>query len=195
MTIESYLAELSRHLRAWPLRHRRILAEVRAHLEQAGEGGIERFGDPADVAARFNAVHPPPPARLTASAVLVSAWLVFAAVQGSERRMGPAPWPDGQAPGRIDELLSYATFSILAAVAVGLATLVAPRPFRLGLSLASAALITACALMLVGHTAARGQYVEAQPSAWWAAVIGLAVLAPTLGAAVFTARAALRHGS
>jgi hypothetical protein len=193
--IDRYLAELSRHLHVGPLRRRRILAEVRTHLEDAGQGGVERFGDPADVAARFNAVHPPPPARLTAVAVIVTSWLIFAAVQGSESRMHPAPWPDGQAPGRIDELLSYATFSLLAAVAVGLATLVAPRPFRLGLSLASAALIVTCAAMLVGHTAARGQYVEGQPSAWWAAGIALAVLAPTLGATAFTTRAAFRRGS
>lgn len=195
MSIDAYLAALSSHLRVWALRRRRIVAEVRSHLEEAGEDGVERFGDPADVAALFNAVHPPPPARLTAVAVLVSSWLVFTAVQGSESRMGPAPWPDGQAPGRIDELLAYATFSILAAVGIGFATLVAPRAFRLGLSLASAALITLCAALLVAHTAARGQYVEGQPSAWWAAIIGLAVLAPTLGAATLTTRAALRRDS
>jgi hypothetical protein len=191
--IDRYLAELSQHLRVGPLRRRRILAEVRGHLEDAGEGGLERFGSPTDLAARFNAVQPPPPARLTAGAVLVSAWLVFAAVQGSESRMQAAPWPDGQAPGRIDELLSYATFSILAAVGLSFLTLISPRPFRLGLSLASAALITSCAVMLVWHTAARGEYVRGQPSAWSAAIVGVAVLAPTLLAVSFMVRAALRR--
>ena len=57
--ISAYLEELSGHLRR---RGRaRILAEVRAHLLEAADGGseeraVERFGPPARVAAQFNAV-------------------------------------------------------------------------------------------------------------------------------------------
>jgi len=195
VSVERYLEELARHLHAWPLRRRRILAEVRAHLQDAGEGGVERFGEPAAVAARFNAVHPPPPARLTAVAVLVSAWLVFGAVQGLEGQFRPAPWPEGGAPGMIEDLLTYATFAILAAVAPALVTLVAPRALRPGLALAAAGMVTVCAALLVWHAVERAEHVPAQPAGWWAAALALVVLSPTLGAAGVTLRMSLRRSS
>jgi hypothetical protein len=61
VTVEEYLAELRHHLRVGPLTKRRILREVREHLEdatqadrEAAEGrAIERLGAPVDLAARF----------------------------------------------------------------------------------------------------------------------------------------------
>ncbi|MDQ3162176.1 MAG: hypothetical protein M3Q92_04990, partial [Actinomycetota bacterium] len=69
---EAYLAELSQHLRVGPLRRRRILAEVEAHLTDAGgdEEAVARFGTAAEVAGRFNELGPSPRPRLAALAVL-----------------------------------------------------------------------------------------------------------------------------
>lgn len=189
--IDRYLAELSRHLKVGPLRRRRILAEVRSHLEEGGPDGVERFGDPAELAAHFNAVPAEPPARLTAAAVLLSGWLVFGAVQGLEDRIPHAPWPEGQAPGRVDELMSYATFSLVAAVALALLALVAPRTLRVGVALSAAALITAAACLLVAHSVERADYVAEQPPGWWPTTLAVIVLAPTLVATAATVRAAL----
>ena len=54
--IERYLAELSQHLRVGPLVGGAILAEVRAHLEDAGDGRrSSASASPTALAARFNA--------------------------------------------------------------------------------------------------------------------------------------------
>ena len=72
MTIETYLARLARALSVAPSTRDQILQEVRDHLEDAARQGTHAglaradaeaqataaFGEPATVAARFNAVHP-----------------------------------------------------------------------------------------------------------------------------------------
>jgi hypothetical protein len=87
MTIEEYLAELRRHLRAGPLTRHRILREVEAHLadaakreeengfarEQAEGRAVRRFGLPDAVAARFS----PGPSRRQAALVLAGAALMI----------------------------------------------------------------------------------------------------------------------
>ena len=80
---ESYLAELSRLLRVSPWRKRRILAEVEAHLRDAGgdEDAIARFGTADEVARRFNELAPKPRPRLAALVVLGGLVVVFGAVQ------------------------------------------------------------------------------------------------------------------
>ena len=49
MSIDAYLAALSSHLRVWPLRRRRIVAEVRSH--RFPEASHEYSIDPNELAA------------------------------------------------------------------------------------------------------------------------------------------------
>jgi hypothetical protein len=136
-------------------------------------------------------VPPEPPARLTAAAVLLSGWLVFGAVQGLEDHVPAAPWPEGAAPGRVDELMSYATFSIVAAAGLALLALVTPRRLRVGVALSAAALMAATACLLVAHSVERASYVPTQPPAWWPSTLAVLVLLPTLAATAVTVKAAL----
>ena len=184
MSIEAYLAELSRHLRAWPLRRRRILAEARAHLEQAGEGGVERFGDPAEFAARFNELPTPPQPRLGALVALLGNVVVFGAVQGLENRIPPAPWREGSAPGGLETLFDLATVCYLAALVLVAAALVVRRP---ALSLAACSALGATVRLLAVHAFRRADLVAGSPPGWQLALVALAALGPPLlGAAAAT---------
>lgn len=184
MTTERYLAELSGHLHAWPLRRRRILAEARSHLEEAGEGGVERFGDPADVAARFNELGTPPQPRLGALAALLGSVFVFGAVQGLENRIPPAPWPEGAAPGGLETLFALATVCYLATLVLAAAALVVRLP---ALSLAACSALGATVLLLAVHAFRRADFVAGSPPAWQLALVALAALTPpVVGAAVAT---------
>jgi hypothetical protein len=64
MTIEEYLAELKRSLRAGLIAKHRVLREVRGHLLDAAaregdvEAAIASFGAPVEVALRFNEQSP-----------------------------------------------------------------------------------------------------------------------------------------
>lgn len=173
--IDEYLAELSRLLRVSPWRRRRILAEVRAHLEDAGEGGIERFGSAAEVAARFNELGMPPQPRLAALAVLGGLFAVFGAVQGLERHIPPAPWPEEQAPANLDTIFTLATSGVFVAFALAVATLL--RGGRRE-AFAACATLAATVLLLAFHAFRRAELVPGSPPWWQTTLVGLVVLLP-----------------
>jgi hypothetical protein len=182
--VDDYLGELARHLRASPWRRRRILAEVRAHLEDAGSEGIDRFGPPDEVAARFNEVAPPHP-RLAAVAVLVGVVAVFGFVQGLESHIPPAPWPEGEAPSRLDTLFSLATGCYLAAIVLAVAALVLRRA---PVALAACAALGLTVLLLAVHAFRRADLVAGSPPAWQLALVTAAALTPPLVGAALAAR-------
>lgn len=180
--IERYLRELSQHLHVGRKRRGRILAEVEAHLRDDGgdADAIARFGSPEEVAMRFNDVHRTEAPRLAAGLVLVSALVVFGAVQGLERHIPPAPWPEGGAPGHLDTLFTHATGAILVALAAALATLVLPRAARAPLALVSTASLVVCAALLLAHALERTHYVSGSPAAWWPALLAVGAALPAL---------------
>ncbi len=179
--IEPYLAELSRELRVGPLRRRRILAEVHAHLEDAGgdEEAIARFGAPREVAARFNELHRPTP-WLAVLAPLVGILVVFWAVQGLESRIPPAPWPEGEAPANLEALFDLATVCYLVSIALGLATVIVRRR---ALSLATCAALGATVVLLAVHAFRRGDLVAGSPPSWQLALVTAAALVPPFAGA------------
>ena len=176
--IEEYLRELGDLLRAGPRRRTRILAEVEEHLRDDGgdDAAIERFGSPAEVAARFNALDPAPPARLAATLVLGGALFVFAAVQGLDDFLPPAPWPSAaEAPASLRATFTAATVALLLAVVAALAAFgVPPRLRPAGAALACLGLV-ACVALLGANAVLRAGYVPGSPSV--AGTLALAVLA------------------
>jgi hypothetical protein len=186
--IDRYLAELSQHLRVGPLRRRRILAEVEAHLHEAGgdEEAIARFGAPAEVAEPFNELHRPTPWPAVLATLLGIA-VVFGAVQGLERHIPPAPWPEGEAPANLGALFGVATVSYLAAIALGLAAAVVRRR---ALTLAACATLGATVVLLALHASRRADHVAGSPPGWQLALVTAAALTPPLvGAALALRRA------
>jgi hypothetical protein len=187
--IDDYLAELSRHLRVSPWRRRRILAEVRAHLEDAGEGGVDRFGPPEEVAARFNELGLPPRPRLAALAVLGGLVAVFGAVQGLERHIPPAPWPEEQAPANLDTIFTLATSGVFVAFGLALAALL--RGGRRE-ALAACAALSATVLLLALHAFRRAELVPGSPPWWQTVLVALVVLMPVVVATALAAGSARR---
>ena len=176
--IPRYLRELDHLLQAGPLRRRRILAEVEEHLRDAGgdEEALARFGPPEELAAALNAIRPRPPARLVAGLVLAGALFVYAAVQGSEGYLPPAPWPSAAAaPASLRVTFLLATVAILVAVGSAAATLVLPRLVRPISAASSCASLGICVGLLAAHAVLRAEYVPGSPSTAWP--IGLAALA------------------
>ena len=189
--IERYLDELSRHLRAGRLRRRRILAEVKAHLADAGgdEEAIARFGSAAEVAARFNDVLRPPRPRLAALAVFAGIVFVYGAVQGLEKHIPPAPWAEHAAPANLETIFTLATSSILIAVALAVAALLRGRRAD---ALAACAALLATVLLLAYHAFRRAELVPGSPPAWQLLLLTAAALAPPLAGAALTLRRASR---
>jgi len=185
--IDDYLDELSRHLRAWPWRRRRILAEIEAHLIDGGGGedAITRFGTPADVAARFNELAPKPHPRFAALAVLGGIVVVYGAVQGLERHIPPAPWPEEYAPANLETLFTLATAGVFIAFAFAVATLL--RGGRRD-ALAACATLAATVLLLAAHALRRAELVPGSPPSWQLLLVAAAALAPPLAGAVLAAR-------
>jgi hypothetical protein len=186
--IDRYLVDLSRHLRVSPLRRRRILAEVRAHLEDAGgdEAAIARFGSPEEVAARFNELErrPPWPALLLP---FLGIAVVFGAVQGLESHLPPAPWPEGRAPAGLDRLFDFATVCYLASIALALGAAIVRRR---AVSLAASAALTATVVLLAVHAFRRADVVAGSPPSWQLALVAaVALTLPLLGAALTLRRA------
>ncbi len=187
--IDDYLAELSRHLRAWPWRRRRILAEVEEHLLDAGgdDNAIARFGSPAEVATRFNEVTPAPHPRLAALAVLGGIVVVYGAVQGLESHIPPAPWPEEQAPANLETLFTLATAGLFVTFAFAVAALI--RGGRRD-ALAACATLTTTVLLLAVHAFRRAELVPGSPPSWQLLLVAAAALAPPLAGAVLVARRA-----
>ncbi len=127
--INNYLAALAAQLRVSPWRRRRILAEVEAHLLDDGgdQEAMERFGTTEEVAARFNELAPRPHPRLAALFVLFGIVTVFGFVQGLERHIPPAPWPEGKAPAGLETLFTLATVCYLAAIVLAVGALLIRR--------------------------------------------------------------------
>lgn len=188
--IEDYLAELSGHLHAWPWRRRRILAEVEAHLLDAGgdEDAIARFGAPEEVAVRFNEITPAPRPRLAALAVLGGILLVYGAVQGLEDHLPPAPWPEEQAPANLETLFTLATAGMFVAFAFAVAALL--RGARRD-ALAACATLAATVLLLAVHALRRAELVPGSPPSWQLLLVAAAALAPPLVGAALVARRSL----
>ncbi|MEO5575976.1 MAG: hypothetical protein ABIR67_11080 [Gaiellaceae bacterium] len=184
--IDDYLAELSRHLLAWPWRRRRILAEVEAHLIDAGgdEDAIARFGPPEEVARRFNEVTPARP-RLSALAVLGGIVVVYGFVQGLERHIPPAPWPEEEAPASLENLFTLATAGMFLAFAFAIAALL--RGGRRD-ALAGCAMLTTTVLLLGVHAFRRGEVVAGSPPSWQLLLVTAAALAPPLTGVALVAR-------
>lgn len=185
--IHDYLVELSRHLRAWPWRRRRILAEVEAHLLDGGgdEDAIARFGTPEEVAMRFNEVTPAPHPRLAALAVLGGIVFVFGAVQGLEDRIPPAPWPEGAAPAGLETLFNLATLCYLAAIVLALGALAVRRA---AVALAACSALGIAVLLLAVHAFRRADLVAGSPPSWQLLLVTGAALAPPLAGAALVAR-------
>ncbi len=177
--IDDDLAELSRHLRVSPWRCRRILAEVEAHLLDAGgdAGAIARFGAPEDVAARFNEPAPKPHPRLAALVVLGGLVVVFWAVQGLERHVPPAPWPEDAAPANLETIFTLATMGVFIAIAFALAALL--RGGRRD-ALAGCATLATTVLLLAVHAFRRAELVPGSPPSWQLLLITAAALTPPL---------------
>ncbi len=154
---ERYLAELGAQLRVGPWRRRRILAEIRAHLDDTDRP--DGFGDPAELAAQFNALAPRPHPRLAALAVLAGLAGVFGAVQGLERHIPPAPWPEAQAPANLETIFTLATSGVFVALALALVALL-----RGGRAEALAAALTLAAVvgLLALHAFRRAELVPAR---------------------------------
>jgi len=187
--IDDYLAELSRQLRAWPWRRRRILAEVEEHLLDAGgdEDAIARFGSPAAVAMRFNEVTPAPHPRLAALAVLGGIVVVYGSVQGLESHIPPAPWPEEQAPANLETLFTLATAGLFVAFAFAVAALM--RGGRRD-ALAAGAALASTVLLLAVHAFRRAELVPGSPPSWQLLLVTAAALtAPLAGAALDVRRA------
>lgn len=186
---EAYLAELSQHLCVGPLRRRRILAEVEAHLTDAGgdEEAVARFGTAEEVAARFNELRPTPRPRLAALAVLGGVVFVYGAVQGLERHIPPAPWPEEAAPANLETIFTLATSGILVAIALVLATLLRGRRAD---ALAACAALAATVLLLALHAFRRAELVPGSPPSWQLVLITAAALTPPLAGAALTLRRA-----
>ncbi|MBA2460847.1 MAG: hypothetical protein H0V45_03625 [Actinobacteria bacterium] len=187
--IERYLDELSRHLHARPWRRRRILAEVEAHLLDAGgdEDAIARFGSPEEVAARFNEVMPPPRPRLAALAVLAGIAVVFGAVQGLEDHIPPAPWPEDAAPANLETIFTLATSGVFIAIALALAALLRGRR---GDALAACAALAVTVLLLAVHAFRRAELVPGSPPSWQLLLVTIGALTPPLAGAALTLRRA-----
>jgi len=185
--IDVYLAELSRHLHAWPWRRRRILAEVEAHLLDAGGGedAIARFGTPKEVAMRFNEVTPAPKPRLAALAVLGGIVVVYGAVQGLEDHIPPAPWPEEQAPANLETLFTLATAGVFLAFAFAIAALL--RGGRRD-AVAACATLATTVLLLAVHAFRRGELVAGSPPSWQLLLVTAAALTPPLVGAALVAR-------
>lgn len=185
--IDDYLTELSRHLRAWPWRRRRILAEVEAHLLDSGgdEDAIARFGTPEEVALRFNEVIPAPHPRLAAIAVLGGIVFVYGAVQGLEGRIPPAPWPEEQAPANLETLFTLATAGVFVAFAFAVAALL--RGGRRD-ALAACATLAATVLLLAVHAFRRAELVPGSPPSWQLLLVTTTALAPPLAGAALVLR-------
>lgn len=177
--IDAYLAELSRHLRVSPWRRRRILAEVEAHLRDAGgdADAIARFGTPEEVAERFNELAPKPHPRLAGIVVLLGLLTVFGAVQGLERHVPPAPWPEEQAPANLETIFTLATSGVFIALALALAALL--RGGRRE-ALAACATLAATVLLLAVHAFRRAELVAGSPPSWQLALVTVAALTPPL---------------
>ena len=187
--IDDYLADLSRQLRAWPWRRRRILAEVEAHLLDAGgdEDAISRFGAPEEVAMRFNEVTSAPRPRLAALAVLGGIVVVYGAVQGLEDRLPPAPWPETEAPANLETLFTLATAGVFIAFAFAVAALL--RGGRRD-ALAACATLATTVLLLTVHAFRRAELVAGSPPSWQLLLVTAAALTPSLvGAGLLLRRA------
>lgn len=185
--IESYLAELSQLLRVTPWRRRRILAEVEAHLRDAGgdEEAVARFGKPDEVAARFNELDPKPHPRLAGLAVLGGLVVVFGAVQGLEGHIPPAPWPEGQAPANLETIFTLASSGVVIALALSLAALLRGRRQD---ALAACVVLASSVGLLAFHAFRRAELVAGSPPWWQLALVTLAALAPPGAGAVLTLR-------
>jgi len=185
--IDRYLAELSRQLRVGRLRRRRILAEVEAHLLDAGgdEDAIARFGTSAEVAARFNEVQPPPRPRLAALAVLSGIVVVFGAVQGLERHIPPAPWPEDAAPANLETIFTLATSGVFIAIALALAALLRGRRVD---ALAACATLAVTVLLLALHAFRRAELVAGSPPSWQLLLVTSGALTPPLVGAALALR-------
>jgi len=185
--IDDYLAELSRRLRVPPWVRGRILAEVRGHLEDAGEGGIERFGSPEEIAARFHELRLRPYPRLAALAVLAGVVAVFGFVQGLEKHIPPAPWPEGEAPGGLETLFNLATVCYLAAIVLALGALALRRA---AVALAACSALGVTVLLLAVHAFRRAELVPGSPPSWQLLLVTAAAFtAPLVGAALVARRA------
>ena len=184
--IERYLTELSRHLRVGPLRRRRILAEVEAHLEDAGgdEDAIAEFGPPEELAAGFNELHRPAP-WLAVLLPLVGIVGVFGVVQGLESHIPPAPWPENDAPANLETLFGAATACYVVSIALALATVVVRRRFAV---LATCAALGATVVLLAVHAFRRADLVAGSPPAWQLALVTAGALAPPLVGAALAMR-------
>lgn len=185
--IDDYLAELSRHLCAWPWRRRRILAEVEAHLLDAGgdADAIARFGTPREVAGRFNEVTSAPHPRLAALAVLGGIVLVYGAVQGLEDHIPPAPWPETEAPANLETLFTLASAGVFIAFAFAVAALL--RGGRRD-ALAGCATLATTVLLLAVHALRRAELVPGSPPSWQLLLVTTATLAPPVAGAVLVLR-------
>ena len=183
--IDAYLRELGSILRVGPLRKRRILAEVRAHLEDAGGDAqaLERFGPPATVARRFNEAYPEPAARLAALTVLAGSVILVALVQGLDDLLPPAPWPSANAsPGSLQALFTGATVALVAAVASAGVALVLPR-CRVEVAAFSALALSVSVSLLAAHAVERATLVPRSPAPVLLVSVALARLAPPIAAA------------
>ena len=192
--LERYLRELNGLLRASPRARRRILAEVEEHLRDDGgdEAAIERFGSPAEVAARFNALDPEPMARIAATFVLGGALFVFALVQGLEDSLPPAPWPSAaDAPASLRLTFAAATVAILVAVAAALTAIVLPRRLRPIAAALACLELGACVALLCANAVLRAGYVAGSPSIAGPIVLSFVALGPAAAGLLLLARPGL----
>jgi uncharacterized membrane protein len=189
--IDEYLRELDTLLRANARTRRRILAEVEEHLRDGGgdEAAIERFGSPAEVAARFNALRVQPPARLVSALVLSGLLFVFAVVQGLDDVLPPAPWPSAaDAPTWLRATFVAAEVAFLLAAAAVLSTFIVPRRFRAFAALIACLWLTTCVALLCAHAVLRAGYVPESPSLAMTMLLALLAIGPAAAGLLLLSR-------
>jgi hypothetical protein len=197
----SYLSELDAELRRARVpgsQRRRVLAEARDHLLEAGAGGPKRFGDPRTLAAGFAADSASASAR-TATLALAAAVLVTLALWGAiALDVRSHPWLN-DFPGALVAALAVQVAAVAAFVSLvravryrGRAVPAARLPLR---ARTNAVAAVSLALGLAVTALAEANHLTPSRAGAWelavAAGLGAACLL-TLAAAAATARAAYR---
>ena len=137
------------------------------------------------MAARFNELAPRPHPRLAALFVLFGIVTVFGFVQGLERHIPPAPWPEGEAPAGLETLFTLATVCYLAAIVLAVGALLVRRA---AVALAASCALGIAVLLLAVHAFRRADLVAGSPPMWQLVLVTAAALTPPIVGAALVAR-------
>ncbi len=201
--IETYLRELERALPGPAGRKRRILAETRAHLEDAsaaamGAGAdraaaeaaaVARFGTPRAVAAAFRSLLLC--AQLTRAGIALAAALLAAVPVVyliTERMLPPATWAADQLPADLAWQRNLAILGLAGGLVFGAGAALLGRLGRFRLAVVAAALaVTGVVVTLAAWSTLAFGWAERVPGAGDAFAVSFLALAALLTPAAFLA--------